>query len=168
VSVLDSSAPKGNGHNGDVSALSLALLRKKPPDEAAKALAGILSENRSIKPNKQLLSRECGVSVGRINVALNGSKPRRPKPSPKTLAELDTLFKTVRNAASAMRWRGIDYQHDELQAIDRQISKFLAAHPDVVVDWRTFGGLPVILEHAVDALAFLVETIAANDRVGYR
>jgi hypothetical protein len=96
LSILDLRDPHGNGHNGQVSALSLALLRKKPPDEAAKALAGILSENRSIKPNKQLLSRECGVSVARINTALNGHKPRRPKPSAKTLAELDTLFKVAR------------------------------------------------------------------------
>ena len=156
-----------NGHHGTVSARNLAQLRNLPPEEAAKALAGILSENRSIKPNKQLLSRECGVSVGRINTALNGSRPRRQKPSAETLAELDTLFKTVRNTAGAMRWRGDGYQHDELLAIDRQIAKFLAAHPDVQ-DWRAVGGLPAMLEHAFDALAFLVETIVINDQPGYR
>jgi hypothetical protein len=66
-----------------------------------------------------------------------------------------------------MRWRGSDYQHDELLAIDRQIAKFMAAHPDVQ-DWRALSGLPEILEHAVDALAFLVETIVSNDHVGYK
>jgi hypothetical protein len=54
-----------------------------------------------------------------------------------------------------------------LQDIDRRIAKFLAAHPDVQ-DWRALGGLPAILEHAVDALAALVETIVSNDRIGYR
>jgi hypothetical protein len=119
-----------------------------------------------LKHSKQQVAELFGVPVTRLDEARNGSRPRRPKPKPETLAELDRLFKTVRNAAGAMRWRGDDYQYDELSAIDRQIAKFRAEHPDVQ-DWRTLGGLPAILEHAVDALAYLVETIVTNDQPGY-
>jgi hypothetical protein len=142
------------------------LLRKKPPDEAAKALAGILSENRSIKPNKQLLSRECGVSVGRINVALNGSRPRRPKPSPETLAALKELWQGVYNLAGDIKWRSAKYERERIIEFDRYLNKWMADHPDFQ-NWNALGPLPGLLTFATDALWVLVDKIAENDRLGY-
>jgi hypothetical protein len=152
--------------NNAVSARALALARNWPPGQRDKLAASIIADGKPVKASKQLVALLCATTIPRIDIALNGSRPRRPKPSRKTLAELDTLFKVVRNAAGAMRWRGEDYQRDELLLIDRQISKFLVAHPDVQ-DWRSLGGSAAQLEHAVDALAFLVETIVVNDLRGY-
>jgi hypothetical protein len=155
MSEIAGTPPNRNGGlKGAVSARTLARLRSQPLDEAAKVLAGVLAEQRPIKPTKQLLSTASGVSIHRISKAQNGSRPRRPKPSPK-MAELLSLLQETESVLNSPNWWNDSYRQSELGFLDRRFNDFHAAHPDIEA-W------PVPCATAFNVAWLLIATTVAN------
>jgi hypothetical protein len=154
---------KHNGVKGAVSARALARLRSQSPDEAAKVLADVLAQQRPIKPTKQLLSTASGVSIQRISKAQNGSRPRRPGPSPKTLAELRALLAEAESILNSTSWWNEGYRETELAFLDRRFAGFNVAHD--IEAWKSLGALPATLAAAFRVASNVIAT-AANSRVG--
>jgi hypothetical protein len=90
------------------------------------------------------------VSVARINTALNGSRPRRLKPSAKTLADLGRLLQEAETVLNSTAWLNDTYRERELACLDRRFGEFNVAHPDLE-QWQSLGELPALLADAFNA-----------------
>jgi hypothetical protein len=160
--------PKSNGGlKGEVSPRALALALSLPPDERAKLAANVYAEKVPIKHSRQQVAEIFGVSVHRLDQARNGSKARRPKPSPQTLDDLGYLMRHAESVVNSAGWWNDSYRERELATLSWAFSEWGGKHPDFQ-EWEALGKWPATLAMAVKALGAIVATIVAINHVDHQ
>jgi hypothetical protein len=144
----------------EITPRRLARARQLPLEAREKAAAAVIAEGRSIKASKQLVANIYGVSVAGIDRALNGSRRRRSKIAPKTLADLNDLWQEVFYLAG-VKYQSADHQREHFIAFERFIAKWWIDHPEVR-DLAAIGSADALHAIAVRGLAALIEAIVGN------
>jgi hypothetical protein len=98
--------------------------------------------------------------------AQSPARPRRLRPSPKTVAELRALLAETDGVLNSTRWWHEDYQETELAFLDRRFGDWNAKHPDLE-EWQALGTLPATLAAAFYVTWGVIATSVAHSRASY-
>jgi hypothetical protein len=148
-----------NGSPPQVNGRAISLLRNLTNGERDAALAALVGTPVLLTDGQVAVLG--GSTSQRIAKARNGAKPKRPKPSRKTLDDLGYLMAWVEDVTNAACWWNDDYRNRELGFLARAFCEWAAQHPDF--QW------PATLAKTVNALGAVICTIVeVNRRNDYR
>src|SRR5262249_11767574 len=154
--LMDQRSIPQNGPPVQVGGRALSHIRNLANGRRDAELAALHTSGAAIVPTLGQLATLGGSTSARVAKALNGQKPKRPRPAQQTLASLGVLLKDAENLVHSPCWWNADYRASELAHLDRRLADWFRAHPDFE-EWR--DAWPAAVATAVNVLWALIATM---------